>query len=389
MSSSAAVDLTSANYLGLWLGRDRLPDWGNLTTGVPAVLDAGNRSDRVAAALSRLIGPSMAAALAPSTLHACWDVFSVLARDAGVICVDAAAYPIARWAAEHAALRGAQRGLRLRRFAHHSPAALRQVVGQAGGRGPAVVLTDGVCTGCGAVAPIPDYLAAVTGRGGVVVVDDTQGLGVLGTPAAGHLYGVGGGGVLRHLGLTAATGAGSVVVVASMAKAFGVPVAVVASTAEFTRTMRTTGQTRVHCSPPSNAHLAAAEVSLRLNANRGDLLRSVLAERVRQLRDGLIGLDIRPTNGLFPVQSVRAVPSGIALPLLWRRLRRAGVTGVLLGEQCDHLPAITFVVTATHSTDHIDRALSVLAESAELGHRGRRIIPRSDLSDHRQPLPCR
>ncbi len=270
MSSNAAVDLTSANYLGLWLGRNVLPDWGNLATGLPAVLDAGDRSDRVAAALSALIGRSLAATMATSTLHASWDIFAALARKADAICVDAAAYPIARWAAEHAALRGAPRGLRLRRFAHHNPAALRQLVEQTRGRGTIVVLTDSVCPGCGVVAPIPDYLAAVTGRSGVVVVDDTQGLGVLGTPAAGHPYGVGGGGVLRHFGLPATAGAGSVVLVASMAKAFGVPVAVIASSAGFIRTVRTTGQTRVHCSPPSNAHLVAAEVSLRLNADRGE-----------------------------------------------------------------------------------------------------------------------
>ena len=327
MSSNAAVDLTSANYLGLWLGRNVLPDWGNLATGLPAVLDAGDRSDRVAAALSALIGRSLAATMATSTLHASWDIFAALARKADAICVDAAAYPIARWAAEHAALRGAPRGLRLRRFAHHNPAALRQLVEQTRGRGTIVVLTDSVCPGCGVVAPIPDYLAAVTGRSGVVVVDDTQGLGVLGTPAAGHPYAVGGGGVLRHFGLPATAGAGSVVLVASMAKAFGVPVAVIASSAGFIRTVRTTGQTRVHCSPPSNAHLVAAEVSLRLNADRGDLLRSVLAERVRQLRGGLIELGIRPTNGLFPVQadsggSERRCPSAAVAQAAPRRGER-------------------------------------------------------------------
>src|SRR5439155_1761385 len=75
----------------------------------------------------------------------------------------------------------------------------------------------------GRVAPLDAYLALVRRRGGLLLVDDTQALGVLGARRGTHPYGTGGGGSPAWTG---ARGPG-LVVVASLAKGFGVPVAVV------------------------------------------------------------------------------------------------------------------------------------------------------------------
>jgi len=300
----------------------------------------------VAQDLSDLIGTE-AATLAPSTLHAFWDLFGTMgARE---IHVDAGTYPIAWWGAERARCGGAV----VRPFRHHDPAALRRAVAAQGrGRSPAagpgerrrpIVLADGFCPGCGRVAPIEDYLSIVAPAGGSVVVDDTQALGVLGTPAAGHPYGHGGGGVARWSRLSSPR----LVVVASLAKGFGVPVAVVASGGAAVRQYLARSETRVHCSPPSNAHLHSAIEALRINASRGDALRSHLAALVSQFRAGLGTLGVPLTPGLFPVQSTGA-GAGLDVQVLHRRLAGLGVRTVLNRPRCRRGIALTFIFAAEH-----------------------------------------
>jgi len=347
------IDLTSSLYLGLRHDSRSVPGWERLTTGVPAVLATAPAAGIVAQELADLIDTE-AATLAPSTLHAFWDLFGTMS--AREIHVDAGTYPIARWGAERAQCSGA----RVRTFRHHDPAALRRAVvaqervrssATAPGGGP-VVLADGFCPGCGRVAPIESYLAIVAPIGGMVVVDDTQALGVLGTPASGRPYGRGGGGIPRWSRLSSP----HLIVVASLAKGFGVPVATVAGSGAAIRQYLARSETRVHSSPPSNAHLNAAIAALRINASRGDALRGRLATLVSQFRTGLDTLDVPLTPGLFPVQSTGA-GAPLDLGAVHRRLGGLGVKTVLNRPRCRQGIALSFIFTAAHRRADVDRVV--------------------------------
>ena len=338
------IDLTSSLYLGLKHSSASVPGWERLTTGVPAALATAPAAGIVAQELADLIGAE-AATLAPSTLHAFWDIFGTMgARE---IHVDAGTYPIALWGAKRARCSGAV----VRQFRHHDPAALRQAVAaQRRDRSPVagrsegpVVLTDGFCPGCGRVAPIGSYLAIAASVGGMVVVDDTQALGVLGTPSPGHPYGRGGGGITQWSRLSSPR----LVVVASLAKGFGVPVAAVAGSGAVIQQYLAKSETRVHCSPPSNAHLHSAAAALRVNASRGDALRGHLATLVSQFRAGLETLEVPLTPGLFPVQSTGAsAPQD--LRAIHRRLGGLGIKTVLNQPRCRRGIALSFIFTAAH-----------------------------------------
>lgn len=343
----AVIDLTSSLYLGLRHNSAVVPPWTQLTTGVPAALAAAPQTGPVAARLADLIG-ARAATLAPSTLHAFWDLF--VALDVRQIFVDAGTYPIARWGAERARCAGAA----VRTFRHHDPEALCRAMTTAAGRGP-VVLTDGLCPGCGGVAPVGDYLDAIRRRGGTVVVDDTQALGVLGTPAPGHPYGTGGGGTARWAGI----GDARLLIVASLAKGFGVPVAVVAGGQAAVRRYEGRAETRVHCSPPSNAHLHAAAHALTCNETRGDELRRHLAGLVTRFRGLLRVQGIPVTAGLFPVQTIPP-QDGLNLREVHRRLGELGIRAVLHRPRCEPGLALSFIVTAAHRRAEVDRAARAL-----------------------------
>ena len=260
-----AIDFTSASYLGLRHPAGR----------AQAVAPADHRCARGACratlghCYSQVPGGAWStehAVLTSSTLHAFWDLFVTLGADQLACYVDSGTYPIAGWGVERAAARGALAG----RFPHRDVTALARLLGsrRAAGRMP-VVVTDGLCPGCGTAAPLRPYLRALRPLGGLLVVDDTQALGIFGQDAAQHPpYGLGGGGSLRLARLSSP----DVLIVSSLAKAFGVPVGDIAGRASLVERYEQRSETRVHCSPPSLAHSGgrhALDVNLRQGESGG------------------------------------------------------------------------------------------------------------------------
>ena len=352
------IDFTSALYLGLHHAHAQLRPWSRLTLGKPAALSPPPESAAIADRLAGLIG-CQRAALGTSTLHLFWDLFGQVGRERAaeraVIYVDEGAYPIARWGVERALARGAL----VRGFKHFDAAALRLALRRdvASGRAP-VVVTDGFCPGCGRHAPLAAYLDSVHTGGGRLIIDDTQALGVYGQSGGAAPYGYGGGGSLRRQRITDH----SVIVIASLAKGFGVPLAVLAGSADAVQRFTRRSETRVHCSPPSIAMLRAAEQALIVNAARGDWLRDQLAQRVRYFRARLAELALRAEGGLFPVQTLRLTPAEAAIDL-HRHLRDGGIDTVLHRDRDGSGPRLSFIVTARHRRSEIDRAVKVLADA--------------------------
>jgi 8-amino-7-oxononanoate synthase len=290
--------------------------------------------------------------LATSTLHVFIDLLPIVARPGTVVFVDDGLYPIAHWGVERAAALGAP----VVRFGRHDVSAFRRAIANAGRMRP-VLVADGFCPACGTPAPLRAYVECIAARDGLAVIDDTQALGIMGrSPGPDAPYGRGGGGSLQLAGIADRR----VVVVSSLAKAFGAPLAVIAGSNELVAAFANQSPTRVHCSPPSAAAIAAAAGALEINRREGQALRGRLAARVARLRRGLGSLAASP--GLFPVQLVRLSARVDPLTLhqqLWSR----GVRTVL-SRSDDRSPArIAFVMTARHEDRDIDHALARLADS--------------------------
>jgi 8-amino-7-oxononanoate synthase len=349
------LNFTSASYLGMRHPPGALGPWHRLTTGVPAALAEPHLARAVARALAGLVGTEDAV-LATSTLHAFWDLFVTLGADRLICYVDASTYPIAGWGVERAVARGAL----TERFPHRDVTALRRLLGspRRAGRVPLVV-TDGLCPGCGLAAPLGRYLRALGPLGGLLVVDDTQALGILGRDAIAYPpYGRGGGGTLR----TAELSSPDVLVVSSLAKGFGVPVAIIGGSGPLVRQYALRSETRVHTSPPSFAHLRAAEHACDVNRQDGDRRRARLAALVRRLQAGVhdLGLTIGPSG--FPVQTLGPV-DGIPPATLHKRLAERGVRAVLHRPACQRATRCSFLVTAGHTPEQIDRAIGALGRA--------------------------
>ena len=323
------LDFTSASYLGLEHRKEDLAAWSSLSTGKPAALWEPEPAIRLADEIARLQGCE-AGLVAASTLHLFWDV-QAWAGQAGMrVFLDAGVYPVA------ASVVGA-----VAQFRHRDLNDLERVLrigGGGGGRGRPLVVVDGFCVACGSIYPYADLLACVRREGGLVLVDDTQALGIFGTPARGFAYGRGGGGSLRRAGLEREE---DVLSVSSLAKAFGAPLAALSGPRELVRQFAAASRSRVHCTPPSMASVAAGLAALEWNRRDGDQRRARLAALVERLK---------PRRGLFPYQT-------ISHPAAWRlyqTLRAAGIETVPLAGADGSPRQLGVAITAQHQPSGID-----------------------------------
>lgn len=343
------LDFTSALYLGLQHPSRSLPAWTSLTLGKPAALEDPPGAGAVERELAALTGCEDVL-LASSTLHAFFDLFAMLSRPGTAVFIDQSSYPVSRWAAQQISGMGSRRTF----FRSHDADELRQALSARLGVQP-IIVTDGISPGSGSVAPLAKYANLAARHAGLVLVDDTQALGILGTSAGGFCpYGIGGGGLLRNADIES----DEVVVVSSLAKAFGVPVAMVGGSAPLISRLRNNSLMRTHCSPPSAAVIEAAAQGIQQNRRYGDALRARLARNVYRLRRGLNCLGIAASRSLFPVQPLRL--AGNHAISVHARLQRCGVHALLqrsssLGSQ------LTFVVTARHTQEELDEAIARLA----------------------------
>jgi 8-amino-7-oxononanoate synthase len=363
------LDFTSALYLGLRHRSPPLCGWSQLTTGVPAALSEPSAALRLAARLASLVGCEQAVLL-PSTLHLFWDVFGQLARAPIWIGWDSGCYPVAGWGIE----RAMALGIPARPFRHVDPESLAVLLRTAPpGRRP-VVVTDGFCPGCGRHAPLAEYTGLLGRCAGTLIVDDTQALGVFGSGAGpSDRFGRGGGGSLARAELE---GQPQILVGASMAKAFGAPLAFLAGARRRIGPFIEQSATRVHCSPPSAAAIAAATAALDINQCSGDDLRRLLASRIGEFRIGLEALGLAAAGDLAPVQRLANLDAdGSDAAELHTELERRGVLAVLQRGRCSPATTVSFLVTARHQRNEIEAAIEAIQDAAgarlESARRGR------------------
>lgn len=347
------INFTSALYLGLHHPSNLLQPWQQLTLGVPAALAEPPGAEEVAEKLAQLQGCERGV-LMPSTLHLFWDLFGMLCRQPAALFLDEGTYAIARWGTERFSVKGAA----VYSFRHHDPEALlAQIKLHAHRRQYPVVIADGFCPVCGHAAPVGDYLEIVRRFGGLLVLDDTQALGILGEMPALHTpYGKDGGGMLRW----SENFGPDILVGSSLAKGLGVPVAVLAGSKNLLKRFKTASDTRVHGSPPSVAVIHAASHALKVNQVQGNLLRHQLAQRVAQFRKGLESIGWASSGGWFPVQTLREIVGNAAVRM-HQHLSRHGIQTVLSRSRNNMEVRLSFLITARHSSWEIDHCIDMLS----------------------------
>lgn len=202
----------------------------------------------------------------------------------------------------HASLLDAARlaGARLRRYPHlQSSAAALALEGHPGA---AMIVTDGVFSMDGDIAPVSELAALASQRGAWLMVDDAHGLGVLGA---------GGGGTLEQAGLDARA---VPILIGTLGKALGSFGAFVAGDAALIEFLIQRARTYVYTTALPPAIAAATRAALRLVQNE-PWRRQRLHALVARFRAGAAahGLPLLPSS--TPIQPLIVGSSAHALAL--------------------------------------------------------------------------
>jgi 8-amino-7-oxononanoate synthase len=342
------IDLRSALYLEMQHAHEQLPGWRQLTTGVPASVREDVRSRWVGTQIARMQGLEQGMTAA-STLHLFADLHAWLADSPVTVFIDEFIYPVARFGIEKLAAKG----IRIVPYRHQQAEHLEVLMDRwADKRTTPVVLTDGWCPQCGQPAPLPEIAVLLEKYDGRCVIDDTQAFGLLGRqcPAAPEdwPYGRGGGGLLRW----SAAPPDRMISITSLAKSFGVPIAVISGSESFIREFRGSSRTMDHCSPPSIAHLSAAIQALETNRTEGDCRRQRLFGHVLYFKQRLWAAGIRSGGGFFPVQHLDGLARNRLLAL-HRWLGKEGVQTVLTKGHRSPGPQLSLLFRAGHRDEEI------------------------------------
>lgn len=327
------IDFTSALYLGLEHQAACLVGLEPLTSGHPAALRSPPGSRNLARTFADFQGFE-SCLIGASTLHLYLDLVASLPRECTLV-VDEGSYAISQWALHMAV----GRGLAARVTPHRDLTRLQDCL--AGCAGPAVVFMDDYCVSCGRPMPLLDAERIVRNHGGVLVIDGTQTLGIVGRGGVGAIG-------------RAPIPKSNLVLIASLAKGFGAPLATLCSDRPLTRLDRE--GTQVHCSPAAVPVVRAAQRALYINRLRGRQLRERLRERIRLFRSGLRAAGLQPVGGMFPVQQV-VHRRGEDAAAMHAELLSAGIRSLVLRGHRGRGVSVAFAISARHCRTDIGRAV--------------------------------
>ena len=252
----------------------------------------------------------------------------------------------------HASLIDAARqGATVKRYAHGDMARLTGLLAAAGG--DKLILTDGVFSMDGDLAPLPMLVTLARDHDARLLVDDAHGFGVLGMHGRGSF---------EHFGLAVAPPA---ILMGTLGKAFGTFGAFVAGEADLIEYLIQEARTYVYTTALPPAVAAATRASLRLVREEG-WRRTALDERIRQFRAGAAQLGLELLESFTPIQPVIFGAAAAALAASADLEQRGILVPAIRPPTVPEGGArLRITLSALHSAQHVDQLLEALAGLAQ------------------------
>ncbi|ADC72778.1 8-amino-7-oxononanoate synthase [Thioalkalivibrio sp. K90mix] len=258
-----------------------------------------------------------------------------------------------RW--NHASLIDAVRlaGARSQRYRHADPGHLRDRLERAPDRGHRLVVTDGVFSMDGDIAPLPELAALAREFDAWLMVDDAHGLSVLGAT---------GGGSCQHHGL----GADDVpILMGTLGKGFGAAGAFVAGSEALIETLIQTARPYIYTTAMPAALAAATLASVRIAEAATDR-RAHLQDLLQRLGAGLDRLGLQHPPPLTPIQPVQIGDAHRASDVA-ERLLAAGflVPAIRPPTVPEGQARLRITLSAAHTEAQVDALLRALEQALD------------------------
>ena len=240
-------------------------------------------------------------------------------------------------------------GAKIVRYAHNDPAALEQAIRSETGYRRALIISDGVFSMDGDIAPLPALVEVAEHYNILLMVDDAHGEGVLGR---------GGRGIVDHFGLHGRVD----VEVGTLSKAFGVVGGYVAGRREIVEWLRQRGRPFLFSSAVPAADTAACLAAVDLLEASTELV-DRLWENARffQAEMRRLGFDTGRTQ--TPITPVMLGEAPLAQEFS-RRLFAEGVFAMAIGYPTvpKGKARIRVMISAAHSREDLEKGLAAFAK---------------------------
>ena len=240
-------------------------------------------------------------------------------------------------------------GARFTRYLHNDLASLEQRLSKATGN--RLIVTDGVFSMDGDLAPLPEICQLAQQHNAWVMVDDAHGFGPLGAS---------GGGCVEQMGLTQTQ---VPVLVGTLGKAFGSSGAFIAGSEELIETLIQFARPYIYTTSQPPAVACASLKSLELIQTEG-WRREHLNQLIAQFRATLIAANIPLMNSHTPIQPVVVGDSAQAMQLSAKLREQEIIVGAI---RPPTVPAgsarLRITLTAAHTTEQVQRVTDALIKA--------------------------
>jgi 8-amino-7-oxononanoate synthase len=246
-------------------------------------------------------------------------------------------------------------GARFRRYAHLDAAALGKLLQDDAGSAQRCIVTDGVFSMDGDVAPLADLLGLAQQHDAVLMVDDAHGFGCLGSTGGGLAQ------ALAEQGVRVDED-NLHILVGTLGKAFGTAGAFVAGSDELIESLVQFCRPYIYTTALPPAVAAATRTSLQL-LQRGDWRREHLQVLVQHFRKGCLELGFVLTDSSTPIQGLLLGSAEDALQAS-RALEAAGllVTAIRPPTVPLNTARLRITFSAAHKQADVDQLLAALAQ---------------------------
>jgi 8-amino-7-oxononanoate synthase len=294
------TDYASCNYLGLDLDPEIIaaipeylakwgthPSWSRLL-GSPVLYE------QIETQLTELLGAEDTL-LMPTITHIHMSVIPVLAAG-GTLFLDARAHKTIYDGCTMAEARGAT----VMRFAHESLDELEALLRSEDWRRPGMICIDGINSMTANPPDLAGFAALAREYDVLLYVDDAHGFGVVGERADDETstYGRRGNSIVRHLGESY----DNVILVGGFSKAYSSLLAFIACPTAIKQVLKTAAPPYLYSGPSPVASLATVLEGMRVNAERGEGLRTKLHALTGRVLDRVDELGIwTPNQSGFPI----------------------------------------------------------------------------------------
>ena len=237
-------------------------------------------------------------------------------------------------------------GAKLRRYQHCDITSLEQRLSKAAS-GKRLLVTDGVFSMDGDIAPLNELVSASRGDASALLVDDAHGFGVIGKQGRGSA---------EHLGCHDDID----ILVGTLGKAFGTFGAFVAGSDDLIETLVQKARSYIYTTALPSAVAEATRTSLRL-VKQADDRREKLQVLIKRFRSGADQLGMTLPDSQTPIQPI-VLGTAVQALSVSRQLASAGilVTAIRPPTVPEGSARLRITFSASHSTQDVDQLLTVL-----------------------------